>query len=335
MALQNSQYDILIRAYNQKQLRNKHELNTRIEKISKEIPRVEEINHEIASVSVAQARELLGGNEQALSRLKSKIAELSEERTILLLRHGYPEDYLTLPCECPDCHDTGYIGNEKCHCFRQAAIDMLYTQSNLKEILLTENFDTFSFDYYDNTVENAITGKTAYANMREIHTYCRQYVCQFGSACENLLFYGGTGVGKTFLSNCIAKELLERSFSVIYLTAITLFDIFSQYTFEGAKTADTSAADDMLSFILDCDLLIIDDLGTELSNSFTNSKLFYCLNERAVRRKPVLISTNLTLDRINQIYSERIFSRLSSGFTLLKFYGEDIRLKKKLQSKRP
>ena len=332
MALRNSQYDILIRAYNQKQLRNKHELDARVAKIYSQIPRIEEINREIATVSVAQAKELLNGNEQALSKLKAQIADLSEERTILLLRHGYPEDYLTLPCECPDCHDTGYIGNEKCHCFRQAAIDMLYTQSNLKEILQTENFDTFSFDYYNNTEENAITGKTAYANMREIHTYCKQYVNQFRSNYENLLFYGGTGIGKTFLSNCIAKELLDRSFSVIYLTAIQLFDIFSQYTFENDDEENT---DDMLPFILDCDLLIIDDLGTELTNSFTNSKLFYCLNERFMRKKPVLISTNLTLDKINQIYSERIFSRLSSNFTLLKFYGEDIRIKKKLQPKRP
>lgn len=332
MALRNSQYDTLIRAYNQKQLRNRHELKQRTQRIYSQIPRIEEISQEIATVSVAQAKELLGGNEHALTKLRAKLADLSEERTILLLRYGYPEDYLSLPCDCPDCHDTGYIGNEKCHCFRQAAIDMLYTQSNLKEILKTENFTTFSFDYYDNTEENPVTGKTAYENIKEIHTRCLQFASRFGDRCENLLFYGGTGVGKTFLSNCIAKELLDSSFSVIYLTAIQLFDIFSRHTFD---SGEDTAQDDMLQFILDCDLLIIDDLGTELSNAFTNSKLFYCLNERFTRKKPVLISTNLTLDRINQVYSERIFSRLSSNFTLLKFYGDDIRLKKKLQSKHP
>lgn len=331
MALRNSQYDILIRAYNQKQLRHRHELERRTRRIYEQIPRIEEINREIASVSVAQAKELLNGNELALSRLRSQLADLSEERTILLLRCGYPADYLTLPCDCPDCRDTGYIGNEKCHCFRQAAIDMLYTQSNLKEILKTENFQTFSFDYYDNREENPVTGKTAYANMREIHTLCRQFAARFGDGYENLLFYGGTGVGKTFLSNCIAKELLDASFSVIYLTAIQLFDIFSRRTFD---SGDDTADDDMLQFILDCDLLIIDDLGTELSNSFTNSRLFYCLTERFMRKKAILISTNLALDKINQIYSERIFSRLSSNFTLLKFYGEDIRIKKKLRPKR-
>lgn len=331
MALRNSQYDLLIRSYNQKQLKHRHELNQRTQRIYEQIPRIEEISHEIASTSVAQARELLKGNTYALTSLKEQLADLAEERTILLLRHGYPSDYLTLPYDCPDCHDTGYIGNEKCHCFRQAAIDMLYTQSNLKEILEIENFDAFSFDYYDNTVENSVTGKTAYANMKEIYTRCKQYVELFGSG-ENLLFYGGTGVGKTFLSNCIAKELLNAAFSVIYLTAIQLFDIFSHHTFENGD--DAGAEDDTLSLILSCDLLIIDDLGTELSNSFTNSKLFYCLNERFMQKKSILISTNLTLDKINQVYSERIFSRLSSNFTLLKFYGEDIRIKKKLQPKR-
>ncbi len=331
MALRNSQYDLLIRTYNQKQLKNRHTLDLRIQEIYKRIPRVEEINQEIASISVAQAKELLNGNGHAIVRLKSQIADLSDERAIRLLRHGYPKDYLTLPYDCPDCHDSGYIGNEKCHCFRQAAIDMLYTQSNLKEILKTENFQTFSFEHYDNIEENPITNKTAYANIREIHTKSKQFVSQFGKSYENLLFYGGTGVGKTFLSNCIAKELLDLSFSVIYLTAIQLFDLFSHYTFDNNEEAGET--NDMLQFILDCDLLIIDDLGTELSNAFTNSKLFYCLNERFIRKKPILISTNLSIDKISQIYSERIFSRLSSNFTFLKFYGDDIRIKKKLQQK--
>ena len=303
MALRNSQYDLLIRTYNQKQLKNRHTLDLRIQEIYKRIPRVEEINQEIASISVAQAKELLNGNGHAIVRLKSQIADLSDERAILLLRH----------------------------CFRQAAIDMLYTQSNLKEILKTENFQTFSFEHYDNIEENPITNKTAYANIREIHTKSKQFVSQFGKSYENLLFYGGTGVGKTFLSNCIAKELLDLSFSVIYLTAIQLFDLFSHYTFDNNEEAGET--NDMLQFILDCDLLIIDDLGTELSNAFTNSKLFYCLNERFIRKKPILISTNLSIDKISQIYSERIFSRLSSNFTFLKFYGDDIRIKKKLQQK--
>ena len=208
MALRNSQYDILIRAYNQKQLRNKHELDLRTRRIYEQIPRIEEINQEIASVSVAQAKELLNGNDYALERLRAQIADLSEERSILLLRYGYPEDYLTLSCDCPDCHDTGYIGNEKCHCFRQAAIDMLYTQSNLQEILKTENFDTFSFAYYDNTEENPITGKTAYANMREIHTLCRQFASQFGTFC----FTAGQESEKPFYQTALPKSCLTIHF---------------------------------------------------------------------------------------------------------------------------
>lgn len=333
MPLRNSQYDILIRMYNQKQLKNKHNLNNRLSEVYRKIPRIEEINHDIAAASVAHAKMLLNDNVPNMKTLHEKLYELSEEKTILLLRYGYPPDYLSMQYECPDCQDTGYIGNQKCHCFKQAAIDMLYTQSNLKDILLSENFDTFSFEYYDDNTANPITGKTAYANMKEIHSVCRHFVSQFGSSFQNLLFYGDTGVGKTFLSNCIARELLNHSFSVIYLTAIQLFEVFSKNTFDAGD--EDNAPGDMLSYILECDLLIVDDLGTELTNSFTNSKLFYCLNERFMTKKSTIISTNLTINRINQIYSERIFSRLSSNFTLLKFYGEDIRIKKKLLSKHP
>lgn len=333
MALRNSQYDVLIRSYNQKQLHNRHVLSKKLEEIYQKIPRIREINEETASLSVRRAKELLSGNENALTSLKLELSELSEEKQILLLRYGYTEQDMELQYECPDCKDTGYIDSQKCHCFKQAAIDMLYTQSNLQEILKAENFDTFTLEYYDNTEVNPVTGKTALINMKEIHHTCLQFTRSFSDTFENLLFYGDTGVGKTFLSNCIARELLDHSFSVIYLTSIQLFDLFSKYTFESADTEQDDL--ELLSFIVECDLLIIDDLGTELTNTFTNSKLFYTLNERFMRRKSTLISTNLTLDRISQTYSERIFSRLSSNFKILKFYGADIRLKKKLLANRP
>lgn len=140
--------------------------------------------------------------------------------------------------------------------------------------------------------------------------------------------YGDTGVGKTFLSHCIAKELLEQSYSVIYFTASQLFDILAKYTFE--KDADAGLAHD---HVLDCDLLIIDDLGTEFANSFTTSQLFICLNERILRKKSTLISTNLALEDIRNIYSERIFSRITSTYTVLRMTGDDIRIQKKLMNK--
>ena len=148
----------------------------------------------------------------------------------------------------------------------------------------------------------------------------------FSSEFHNLLLYGDTGVGKTFLSHCIAKELIDASYSVIYFSAVQLFEHFAENTFGGKREEHS----DGLAPIYECDLLIIDDLGTELTNAFTASQLFACINERILRRKATIISTNLALDDIKSIYSERIFSRLSSSYTMLRLTGDDIRIQKKL-----
>ena len=159
---------------------------------------------------------------------------------------------------------------------------------------------------------------------------CHEFVDTFSAEFRNILLYGDTGVGKTFLSHCIAKELIDTSFSVVYFTAASLFDLFAQNTFGSWDSHDMDAQE----HIYDCDLLIIDDLGTELPNSFTVSQLFICLNERILRRKPTIISTNLALDDIQSIYSERTFSRISSNYTILRLTGDDIRIQKKLLQKK-
>ncbi len=156
-------------------------------------------------------------------------------------------------------------------------------------------------------------------------TNCHDFIDNFENKPKNIFFYGNTGVGKTFLSNCIAKELLDAGYSVIYFTAFQLFDILSKGVFE--KDADAIAAHQN---IFDCDLLIIDDLGTELSNSFTTSQLFLCVNERILRQKSTIISTNLNLEQIAEIYSERTLSRISSNYSFIKLFGDDIRIKKRL-----
>ncbi len=330
MALNNSQYDIVMRIYDKRRFENNHLRELRIQEVYDKAPRIKDIEASIASTAVRRARELLFKDEETelARKLANDITALSCEKAELLNANGFSADYMELWFQCAECKDTGYIGNTKCKCFRQAVIDMLYTQSNLKQILVNENFSTFTLEYYDNVTPNPITGLTPYQNMQKVHKACVQFTEEF-PASRNLLFYGETGTGKTFMTNCIAKELIEKSFSVIYLTAISLFDLFERQTF-GSDPEDTVSTRDLEQYLFDCDLLIIDDLGTESPNSFTNSRLFYCLNERLLRNKSTIISTNLTLDTINSLYSERIASRILSNYTLLKLYGEDIRMKKKL-----
>ena len=208
---------------------------------------------------------------------------------------------------------------------------MVYRDSNIKNIISNENFDTFSFDWYDSTNIDASLKISSLDNMKRVVSHCHNFVDNFDNEFNNILFFGNTGVGKTFLANCIAKELLDSSHSVIYLTAIELFKIFEKQDFN--KSDDGNGLIDS-NYILDCDLLIIDDLGTEFGNSYTNSKLFYCISERILRQKSVVISTNLSLNDIRDIYSERIFSRITNSYMLLKLFGADIRLLKKSQQKR-
>lgn len=191
-----------------------------------------------------------------------------------------------------------------------------------------ENFDTFSMEYYSNSHIDRLTGRSSREAIEIALKSCREFIDTFGTEFRNLLLYGDTGVGKTFLSHCIAKELLEQSFSVIYFTAAQLFDIFAKSTFRREEEAGADC-----DHIYSCDLLIIDDLGTEMSNSFTNSQLFICLNERILRKKSTLISTNLSLEDLKNIYSERVFSRITSAYTVLRLTGDDIRIQKKLMNR--
>lgn len=328
MALNNSQYDTIIRTYEQKQLYNRNILDKRCETVYNKIPEINEINQKISFLSVKQARKLLEGDDNALTELKFQIRKLSERKTKLLTEAGFPADYLEPVYDCPDCKDTGYIGSQKCHCFQKAVIDLLYTQSNLKNILQKENFNTFSFSYYSGNHVDPKTGRSSLATIQKAYETAWEFVNTFSTEFRNLFLYGDTGIGKTFLSNCIAKELIDRSYSVIYFSAFELFDTLAKSRFEKDEIADQ-----MNEHIFDCDLLIIDDLGTELANSFTVSQLFLCLNERLLRRKSTIISTNLSLDDLIHIYSERTFSRITSNYTMLRLTGDDIRIKKKLMNR--
>ncbi|MBR4026814.1 MAG: ATP-binding protein [Lachnospiraceae bacterium] len=324
MALSNAQYDEIMRGYQTRQLQNQHKTKDRLEKAYKQEPELKEIDETIASVSVASARKMLDGDTNAFRELKKQLQELRQKKSILIQKMGFPKDYFLPIYTCSNCKDTGFIDGQKCHCFQQEIINLVYSQSNIKNILNKENFSTFSYKYYSNTEINPSTGLSALQTAKRAVGECCRFIEDFDNKPKNLFFYGNTGVGKTFLSNCVANALLEKGKSVIYFTAFQLFDILSKGVFQ--KDIDAIEAHQNIFY---CDLLIIDDLGTEFANSFTTSQLFLCVNERILRQKSTIISTNLSMKEITELYSERTVSRITSDYTIIKLFGDDIRFIKR------
>ncbi len=325
MTLSKTQYDALMRDYDERQYRRRHTIEERKKEVLAAAPELAALEDETVRLRGCQARAVLDGDTAGADRCRDRIAALAGERQKIFSSLGLPADYLEPPYECPDCKDTGFIGRSQCHCFRQAAIDLIYTQSDLREILAKENFSTFSLDYYPADDRDPVTGLSSLENARLAENRCWQFTRNFDREFENILLFGDTGLGKTFLTHCVAKELIESGHSVIYFSAQRLFELLADQAMRREN-----ARPEQSEHIFDCDLLIIDDLGTEVPNSLTVSQFFLCLNERIRARKSTMISTNLSLQEIASIYSERISSRISNDFTLLHLSGSDIRIEKKL-----
>ena len=320
MALTNSQYDAIMRSYEEKQRIARHQLEHNTEMVYQKIPTYEALDRQIAIISIEQGKKLLSGEANALSELKQHLKELSVQKASLLRKNGFPENFLSPVYECDKCQDTGYIANKKCSCFREAEINLIYEQSHIKTLLETENFSSLSYDYY--------AGEDLEKFTKAVQI-CQNFVKSFHKDYRNLFFYGTVGTGKSFLSCCIAKELIDQGRLVIYFSASQLFEVLSKSTFDRDSAEAASGISDE---ICGCDLLIIDDLGTELTNAFVSSQLFSCLNSRHLRKKATIITTNLSLGELRDRYSDRIFSRITSNYDICKLTGQDIRMQKKTSS---
>jgi len=320
--LTNTQYDRIFRQYEERQRLNRLETERRRDYVYEHYPKYRELEDETASLSVAQGKKLLLGDETALNKLRKSLADLKRQKEQLLSDAGFPVDYLEPLFICPDCRDTGYIDRQKCHCLRQAEISLLYEQSGLQEMLANNNFSLLSYEYHSG--EDLSHFEKAVEN-------CKNFIKNFDSDYRNLFFYGTVGTGKSFLSGCVAKELMDQGHSVIYFGATGLFDLLSSTSFD---TRNREERQSTYADLYQCDLLIIDDLGTELTNQFTASQLFSLLNERNIGRKATVISTNLSLRELQDRYSDRIFSRITSNFDVCKLTGPDIRMYQKRQLNR-
>ena len=327
MGLSNEKYAQIRRIYDERQSRSRSVLQERTRQLEEEQPRLKELREQTASVSISRAMELLAGSEQAAEDLHRQLSVLHAQKTQLLRQMGYPADYLDPVYECPDCRDTGYIGNEKCHCMKQLCIDMLYEQSHIRAQLENDRFENFRLDYYDRSRIHPFYRCTSCDAARSALDACTRFTQHFPDTCGNILLSGDVGTGKTFLTHCIAGAVLDQGYSVLYFSAGELMDRLGNIAFHREEADPEEYAQ-----ILECDLLIIDDLGTELSNSFTVQRLFALLNERLIRSASVVISTNLSMEEIEDRYSERTASRISSGYTILNMFGDDIRFKKRLLS---
>ncbi len=326
MKFTNSQYDELMSTYHTHQIENRALAQARKDEVYEKIPRIKEIDQLLASSSIDAVRAKLKGQSDYTVEAKEKNHALIAEKADLLKTHGYDADYLGPIYTCELCKDTGRIGNDYCSCFQQASISLLYRQSTLDRVLELENFDTFDLSYYPNETDG-IHELTPYENMVKILNKTKKFVETFDKEGGNLLFYGETGLGKTFLSNCVAKALMDSQHTVLYQSSIHLFeDVLSDVLM---KKNQNSNSKEIYRYLYNCDLLIIDDLGTEFTNNFVASELYDILNTRMRDGKSTIISTNLSLKELNERYSVRITSRFISDYMAFQFYGSNVRLAKR------
>ncbi|MFA0816497.1 MAG: ATP-binding protein [Anaerofustis sp.] len=302
------QYEQICAAYKAAQMRKR-------DQILAQLPQIVTLQNEINQLWVLRIGEKISEAE-----CERSISEKRDQIALTLKENHYLPSDLELSPMCPLCKDKGYHDGVMCNCLKQTVIDLCYAQSNIRAVLQSENFDTFDDGLFS---EKKIDGLSPRAQIRGIRNECTAYLSNFDSNTQHLLFMGGVGTGKTFVSHCIAKELLDRGKNVVYFTS---YDLIEKFTDISLGKADRQLSE----LIWDSDLIIVDDLGSERMTDFAQNVLFHLLNERLVRNKPMLISTNLSVGELKETYNNRIFSRIIGNFKGISFVGDDIRLRKRL-----
>ncbi|MCI6277418.1 MAG: ATP-binding protein [Clostridium sp.] len=315
----------VLKIYDDIRYREREALKNRKDEILRNHPEIMDVEHSISKTSLEIAMTSfkdIPNREERLRELRNNLEDLRVKKSELLVANGYKMDDLSLHYHCTKCKDTGFIGINKCTCFNKKLINLYYNDSHVSDLLNAENFHTFDMSLFGSH-KNGSERETPRRNMENIYSKALAYVDTFKLHSDNLLFYGNSGTGKTFMTHCIAKELLDRGFLVVYRTAEELIKDLRAIRYDNDKTLE--------ELIFNSDLLIIDDLGTENINDFSKAELFNLINRKILTKNKMIISTNLTMEQLLQTYSERITSRLLGNFDVSKFYGDDIRIYKNLK----
>lgn len=329
--MQNTVLKDILREYEQKRFKSEKELEIRKNELYSKYPKLLDIDTNLNKLYIERTKSILLNNSAA--NIENKISELLKEKENLLKSNNIENDYNFQSFECNICKDTGYITNKDgltsmCTCLKQKLIDINYNKSNIGN-LEKENFDNFNSSLFSNDVnEEKYNSKISpKQNIENVKNACIKFINNFEDINEkNILFTGNTGLGKTYLSNCIAKEILNMKKTVLYQTAPNMIDNIIAYRFGNNDLKD------YYQNLLNVDLLIIDDLGTESLNNMKLSELFNIINTRILNMNnkisKTIISTNLNLNNIFNTYDERLFSRFVGYYNIYRFFGDDLRLKK-------
>lgn len=307
--------------YSRKYLDVQQAASKRREEIHAILPAVREIDAQLSDMGLKIMQVALQSEnyKAALAKIEAQSHALEQKRAEVLVQNGFPADYTAPKYECDACGDTGYIDYKMCDCMRKKLILAGYESSGIGMLMQSQSFENFSLDYYK-------ADRMTHLLMQSNLVKAKEYAASFHPArSENLAMFGGTGLGKTHLSTAIAREVIEGGWDVVYVSCVDMFADYEAQRFGNSTGTPTGAS---LSRYTDCDLLIIDDLGTELTNQFTTSCLYGLLNTRLNRHLPVILSTNLETDEFRKRYWDRITSRVLGNFTIMPFKGTDIRRQK-------